>query len=298
MMGVARLLFPDYALIAAGAVLRRLDAFPPAFWAGLERLVYYLLFPALLVRSLAGAPLFARGAWTLVAVVVAATLLAMALALPARRLFGLAQPAFAASFQCAFRFNTYVVLAVASRLGGAESLALASLLVGVLVPIVNVAAVAMLAHGRDTPFLRELVRNPLLLACAAGIALNAAGIALPGWIDALLAELAHAAVPLGLIAVGAALHLARDTLPAGATLWFHAIKLGALPALAWLLCRHYGLDVQETAVAVLFCAVPTASSTYILATQMGGDGRAAAWLITSGTLAAGVTLPLWIALVT
>ncbi len=296
-MSVAVLLFPDFLLIAAGAWLRRWPALAPAFWSGLERLIYFVLFPALLFRSLAAAPLGASGAWTLAGVALAATLAGIALAAAAIPLFRLPQPTFAASFQCAFRFNTYVVLAVASRMGGSEALGLAALLVGVLVPVVNVAAVAALAHGRATHVGRELVRNPLLLACVAGLAANAIGLRAPEWIDSVIEALGHAALPLGLIAVGAALRLARGNLPYPALAWFHAIKLLAMPALAWALARYAALSPQQTAVAVLMTAVPTAPSAYILASQMHGDGRAAAWLISSGTLLAAVTLPLWLALV-
>ncbi len=295
-MSVALLLFPDFVLIAAGAWLRRWPSFDTAFWSGLERLIYFVLFPALLFRALSSAPLALGQASHLVGVAIVVTLVAIALSALALPLFRLPQPTFAASFQCAFRFNTYVVLAVASRLGG-DALTLASLLVGVLVPVVNVAAVTALAHGRATNPARELMRNPLLLACVAGIAASALHVRVPEIIGGLLDLLAHAALPLGLLAVGAALHLARGNLPHAALAWFHGIKLVAMPALAFVLARYVALSPLETRVAILMTAVPTAPSAYILAVQMGGDGRAAAWLITTGTLIAAVTLPLWLSLV-
>lgn len=296
-MSVALLLFPDFLLIAAGALLRRWPSYAPAFWTGLERLIYYVLFPALLFRSLAGAPMGVADAWHYIVVGVACTLAGIALSALAVPLFRLPQPTFAASFQCAFRFNTYVILAVAARLGGPEALGLASLLVGVLVPVVNVAAVAALAHGRAMHLGRELARNPLLLACVAGITANAMQWRLPGLVDGIAEMLAHAALPMGLLAVGAALRLERGNLPPAALTWFHAIKLVVMPALGYLLARQLALSPLETRVAVLVLAVPTAPSAYILAAQMGGDGRAAAWLISTGTLIAALTLPLWLAIV-
>lgn len=296
-MSVALLLLPDFLLIAAGALLRRRPSYGPQFWSGLERLVYYVLFPVLLFRSLAVAPMGIGDAWPFLGVVVVCTLAGIALAALAIPLFRLPQPTFAASFQCAFRFNTYVVLAVASRLGGAEALGLASLAVGVLVPLVNVAAVTALAHGRATHPGRELARNPLLIACVAGIVANLLQLRLPGLVDGVAEMLARAALPLGLIAIGAALRLTRGNLPPAAVAWFHAIKLGAMPALALLFARQLALSPLETRLAVLMMAVPTATSAYILAAQMEGDRRAAAWLITTGTLIAALSLPLWLALV-
>ena len=56
-MQTVLLLLPDFTLILIGAALRRHGGFGDAFWAGLERLVYFVLFPALLFSALARAQL-------------------------------------------------------------------------------------------------------------------------------------------------------------------------------------------------------------------------------------------------
>jgi hypothetical protein len=166
------------------------------------------------------------------------------------------------------------------------------------VPVVNVAAVGVLAHGHGfARIARELARNPLVLACAAGIAWRVAALPLPAIASHVLGLLASAAVPLGLLAVGAGLRLATSTLPAGATAWWTGTKLVAVPAVAVALAHVAGLGPLERQVAVTMAAVPTATSAYILATQMDAPGAPVALLISVGTLAAVVTLPLWIALV-
>ena len=167
MVASALLLLPDFLLIALGAGLRRVRIFEAPFWRGLERFVYFVLFPALLFRALATATMALGDASRLVIVGVLFTLAGMGLSALARPLLRLPQPTFAACFQCAFRFNTYIALAAASRLAGAEGVAALSLLIGVLVPIVNVAAVAVLARdrGRRGVWL-AIARNPLVIACA------------------------------------------------------------------------------------------------------------------------------------
>lgn len=255
-----------------------------------------MLFPALLFRSLASSPLAIGDALRLVGVGVAFTLAGMALSALAAPLFRLPHATFAACFQCAFRFNTYVALAAASRLGGAQALAAISLLIGVLVPIVNVAAVAMLVRGGNARILPALARNPLVVACAAGIAWNALRLPVPALAARVLELLASAALPLGLLAVGAGLRFTRGTLPWPAVAWWHAVKLGVLPALAYALAIAVGLSPAERQVAVIMAAVPTATSAYILAVQMGAPGAPVALLISTGTLLGAVTLPLWLAL--
>jgi malonate transporter len=294
-VSVALLLLPDFLLIAGGALLKRLPGFGADFWSGVERLVYFVLFPALLFRSLATSPLALGDATSLAAVGLAFTAAGMLLAGLARSFFRLPQPTFAASFQCGFRFNTYIALAVASRVAGAEGLAAISLLVGVLVPVVNLAAVGMLARGRDTGVALELLRNPLVLACAAGIVWKLAEVPLPAPIAHILELLSGAALPLGLLAVGAGLTLARSALPLPAVAWWNGVKLVALPGIALALSIAVGLSPLEREIAVVMAAVPTAPSAYILATRMNGDGASVALLISSGTLLAAITLPLWIA---
>ncbi len=296
-MSVALLLLPDFLLIAGGALLRRLRMFDAPLWTGIERLVYFVLFPALLFRSLATSPSALSDAGRLLAVGVTFSVAGMLLTLLARPLLRLPQPVFAACFQCAFRFNTYVALAVASRVAGEQGVALISLLVGVLVPVVNLAAVGMLAHGRGGRIALELARNPLVVACAAGILWKHLEWPLPAVAARLLELLAGAAVPLGLLAVGAGLTFARHTLPLRALAWWNTVKLVALPAIALALAPLVGLSPVERQIAIVMAAVPTATSAYILATQMNGHGAPVALLISSGTLAAALTLPLWIALV-
>ena len=106
---------------------------------------------------------------------------------------------------------------------------------------------------------------------------------------------ANAALPLGLLAVGAALRFERDALPLPALAWFHAVKLGAMPAIALALAHALGLSVLETQVALAHAAVPTATTAYILAQRMNGRGAPVALIISTGTVLAAITLPLWLA---
>ena len=297
-MSVALLLLPDFLLIAGGALLARMRGFGAPFWGGVERLVYFVLFPALLFRSLAASPLSLAEAGPLIAVGLGFTFGGMLLSALAQPLFRLPHATFAACFQCGFRFNTYVALAVAVRIGGEPALAAISLLVGALVPAVNLAAVAMFVRGRGGRVVGEVLRNPLVLACAAGIAWKLARLPLPAVAEHLLGLLASAAVPLGLLAVGAGLKLTGRALSLPALAWWNGVKLIGMPAMALALAHIAGLSPLERQVAVAMAAVPTATSAYILATQMGGNGAAVALLISTGTLAAAITLPLWLALVT
>jgi len=289
-------LLPDFLLILLGFALRRWLHMGDHFWTGLEKLVYFVLFPALLFNSIARANLAWSEAAPLLGVGLLVMIAGMVLGAAARWLFPISPVSFASQFQCAFRFNTYIGLAVAAKLHGATGIAAMGLLTGAMVPPVNIAAVGMLARHGGVSLWRELARNPLLLATLAGLLWNLSGVAMPVPAGQFLGRLADAAIALGLLAVGAALRL--DGKPGGgygAGAWFLGVKLLALPAAAITLGRLLGLSGIYFDIALVFAALPTASSAYILAQRMGGDGRSVAWLISAGTLTAMVTLPLWLA---
>lgn len=295
-MGATALaLLPDFALIALGLALARLTGWSPAFWEAVERVTYFVLFPALLFYANARARIELGAAAPLLAVVVAALAGGMALALAARAVLRPPPAVFAGSFQCAFRFNSYLGLALAGRLYGDAGTALMALVIGVSVPLVNVVAVWVLAHGAGASVLRGLATNPLLIASAAGVGWGALGLPLPETAQAVLARLGNASLALGLLAVGAALRFELPRHEAAFAAAILAIKLAAVPALAWALGRAAGLPLPALGVAVAFAALPAASSAYVLAVRMGGDGRTVAVLISLGTALALVTLPLWLA---
>jgi malonate transporter len=286
---------PIFALILLGLGLRRFGFPGDGFWPAAERLTYFILFPALLVQRLALARLgdYAVGP---VAVVIVAMLLGMtALVYALRPWLKVDGPAFSSVYQGVIRFNTYVGLAVALAIFHVEGGTVAALVMAIMIPLINVLCVLVLtvhAGGSATVagVARGLITNPLILGCLTGMGLNLSGIGLPWGSAAVLDILARAALPLGLLAVGAGLRvegLARPGLLAAAS----ALKLLALPALAGMLCWVVEPGRLETAVLVTFAALPGASTAYILARQLGGDAPLIAAIVTVETAAALATLP-------
>ena len=295
-MSAALLILPNFVLIVVGLILARRFDYGRDFWGGMEKLVYYVLFPALLFRSLATARLdFAQAGW-LVAAACAFTLAGLALSLAATPLFRLEHKLHATGSQCGYRFNTYIGLAVAGSLYGNEGVALAALLLGVMIPLANFAAVAVLASHSERGFLAELAQHPLVVSSLAGFAWNAAGLPLPGFADQTLALLGQTALPAGLLSVGAAMRIEAGQGPVGAHAWWLAVKLAMVPAIAWGLALALGIGGVERQVLVLCAALPTATNAYILAVRMTGDGRAVATQVTLGTVLSMLTIPAWIAL--
>jgi malonate transporter and related proteins len=141
----------------------------------------------------------------------------------------------------------------------------------------------------------ELVKNPLLLATLSGVLFNLFGFQLPDIAGAFLSRLGNASIALGLIMVGAGLRMTGLHASKGIATWFLAVKLFAVPAIAWALGTWIGLSPLHLQLVVMFAALPTASSSYVLAVRMGGNGAFVAFLISAGTLISMATLPLWLA---
>jgi hypothetical protein len=294
-MNIATILIPDFALILLGFLLKRYAAYGDDFWSGLEKLVYYVLFPALLFYSVSRTPFDFAATGKLLQVALGAIAAGIALGWLAKPLFKSAHMIFESGVQTAFRFNSYVALAAASRLAGDEGTSLMALVIGFGVPICNMAAVHALVH-RSGGLLKEIVRNPLIVATAGGILFNIAGLHHPELLSATLSRLGNASIALGLIAVGAGLQWSGLHESKGIAAYFLAVKLLALPMVGYALGRWLELPPLQLQIAVTFCALPTASSAYVLAARMGGNGPFVAFLISASTVISVITLPVWLAL--
>lgn len=289
-------IWPLFALIGLGFLLARAGFPHPEFWPGAERLTYFILFPALLFSSLAEAPLDDPELLQLGAAGVTIILIATAVLWLVRRMRPTPAARFGPAVQGVVRFNTYLGFAVVGSVAGAEGIARAAVYLAVGVPLVNLVSILALTESgagrRPGALLKTILRNPLILACLAGFAVALAGTGLPYGTDAFFGLLAQASLPLGLLCVGAALQPAalRRDLPvlAGNA----AVRLLGMPVLATLVALAFGLDANAALVLLVFSAVSTAPTAYVLTRQLGGDGSFMAGLVTCQTVLAVVTIPL------
>jgi predicted permease len=201
----------------------------------------------------------------------------------------------ASGAQCAFRFNTYVALALAERIGRAEGVAAVALLMAVCVPVCNVAAVWPMARHGGHGVLRELARNPLIIGTLAGLTANLIGLQMPDAVGTTLQRIGVAALPIGLMAVGAGLRFGalRDAPRLAAALLL--IRHAVLPLFALVLVQFMPLSMLQQTVVVAFAALPTASSAYVLAARMGGHAGFVAGVVTVSTLIGMLSVPLALA---
>lgn len=294
-------LLPIAMIIALGYVLRRGRFLDGAFWAQAEKLAYYVLLPMLFTHGIYSADLSGLPVGAMALGLVGPAVLGTSVILLANRALRFDGPVLTSVVQGGVRFNNYVAVTAAVGLLGVSGAALAALANAILVPTVNVLCALVFArHSAARPSLAGVIRsilfNPLILGCLAGLLLRLSGIVLPGGIDAFLQALGRAALPVGLLCVGAALDWRALGRGMPAALVASTVRFALVPALTLAICLMVGLTGPAALVVVLVQCVPTASSAYVMARQLGGDAPLMAGIIAFQTVLGALTVPLTLVL--
>ena len=292
-------------VIMTGYALSRFLMTDPSFWQGVSKLCYWVLFPIMLVKVLAGADF--SGAWVgdLVMLLWGALLLMVVFSLLSGRILGLSGPSTSSILQGNLRHNTFVGIAIMGDMLGVRGIELAALATGILVPAVNVLCVILMmrlngsemGQGEGTMkrlIVKELARNPLIIAVIVGIAINLSGFSIPALIAQTMDLLSRAALPMLLMAVGASMKFRAISSNWQALLSVLLGKGFLMPGFTLAVSLLLGLPSEAIMVAVVFTSLPTAAAAYALAQQLKGDVPLMADIISVQTLASMVTLTLWL----
>ena len=301
MMAYLDAFVPAFGLLALGALLKRRLLPDDAVWAGLERLIFWVLLPALLVAAVGSVQLGELPVWGMMGAIWTALAIGTAASLLISRAFRQPHAAMTSVLMGGIRFNNLIGFAVAGALFGAPGIALGAVATGLIVPFVQcVTNTAFAAGGGRRPrlsvLLRQILINPLMLACLLGFVVAWAG-GLPPGVKPLLESLGRASVALGLLAVGAGLSVRAMTDRVALQLVTSLLKLVVMPGLTLLFCLMLGLPPLSIAMAVLFMALPTAATSYVMARAMGGDAPLMAAITSTEHLFAMLSLPLWLLIV-
>lgn len=295
-------LFPVFSLLMIGNILRRTHFLGESFWSQVEKFTYYILFPALLIHKLGHADISWQSSKELLIAIPLFLLAGTILSHLIKPILKIDNAGFTSVYQASIRFNSYVGLAVISILLPEDALAIAAIVLAVMIPIVNLLCILIFSINtgpKDADKKRSLskvlistLKNPLILGCLTGIFISITGLPIPNVVYSTLDHLGSMALPMGLLAVGAGLHF-KVLHSSGVELTLTSlIKLFFMPLIAFGLGKIIGMDTLTLSVFLVFSASPTASSSYILAKQLGGNAHMMSALITGQTLLSMVTIPL------
>ncbi len=293
-------LTPIFAIILLGFLISRTPLSSQAVWSELERLTYYIFFPALLVLRLSTSNFDWEEVADIAKVVGLALFVITVLILSLRKLVSSDSASLSSVYQGSIRFNTYIGLAVIDVLYGDRGLITAALCLAVYIPPVNILCVVALTGGgeggtkRISRVINSVVTNPLVLACAVGIAISYSGVRIPSFAESVLDILSQPALPIGLLAVGAGIRFVALGEQSWQLLVAVINKLGVLPGLVLGACILFETPNTVAVILLLLTALPAPPSAYILARQLGGNESLMANIITTQTLATFFVIPVWI----
>ena len=183
---------------------------------------------------------------------------------------------------------------VAATFGGVTA-AKASVVLGVGALVQVPLTVLLLTRTTTTEAdlvgeLRALARNPVLVALGLGLAFAAVGLDLPGLAREALAGVGSFALPVALLAVGASLSTDGDVVDPPTVGAVAAVKLLAMPLVAVGVFTALSTSPSTLRAGVVMLAMPTAVSTYIYTSELGGDRELASATVVATTVAAVGTL--------
>jgi len=276
-MLIINTLLPIFLLISLGYFFKKIKFPDESFWKHLDRFNYFVLFPALLFYKLSSANIKNIVSYDFIIVTVIALVIISILVIIINKFFKFEKSAFTSIYQGAIRFNTYVFLALTDALLSDEGFVMGLVLMTFIIPFINVLCISVFSvyvpKNKITviSFLKSIITNPLIVACLFGGVFSILGLSFPTLIENTLSILTTAALPLGLLSVGVGLHLKEIRETKMAVVLSSVGKLLVLPTIMYIICLVFGIKNETMTLLVLFAAMPTASSAYVLARELGGD---------------------------
>jgi predicted permease len=306
MLNIVVTIIPIFVIILIGWLARVCGFIRTDFIAPANRLVFYLAIPAMIFRSISKAPLNGHfDGWS-----VALTLL------PICFVFGIAwvwvrvahvPRSLRGSFiQDSFHGNLgYIGLAVSFYYLGREGLVRASILAAFMMILQNLLAVIALQVHAENNFasptrwtaVLKIAGNPIILAALAGILVSVTAVPVPLLIGRCLDILSDLALPLALLIIGASLSFEMVQSRLRQVLSTGILKLLLLPGIGYILYRLGGVSPESALPGVILLASPTATVTYVMAKEMGGDSEFAVAAISLSTLLSALTYMIWLSVV-
>jgi malonate transporter len=286
-------LFPVFALILSGSLLKRYKMTNDVFLQTADKLTYYIFFPLLLFWKIGNSSTALFSNSGLYKAVICSVLIVFGLSTAFIILFKVADFKAGSFSQSCYRFNSYIGVAIVLGALGEEGIQHFGILIGMIIPIINVLCVSILIwfSGEKTllanrmgQILKGLVSNPLILACISGIVYANLVQGFPPFIDSTLQLCSFVALPLAMLSVGAALSLAGIKDHFKLSLIASILKLLVLPAIGYLLLTAFGVAGVAFKVGLIYFTLPTSPALYILSSQLNSDTELASAAIALSTI--------------
>ena len=298
-MIVLNSLFPIFALLLFGAVLKRAGLTDSQFLKTSDRLIYYFFFPLMLFKEIGGASLDKGIDWNFCLACLSALSAMYLLSTLLIKILPITDYQAGSFSQSCYRFNTYIGVAVILNSLGDEGVKCFGIMIGFTIPLINFFSVSTCIwfSGQDIGLRRRmvivgrsLVLNPLILGCLAGIVYSRMFGTFPVFINNSLRLIASVALPMALISIGGSLTFAGVRGNLAPALLGAILKVAVLPVLGALFFYLFHVSGLPFKVGMIFLTLPTSTAIYVLSSQMHSDTNLASAAIVVSTLLSFVSL--------
>ena len=302
-MNIVSTIVPIFIVIFLGLVAKQRGFFTSDFLSQANRLVYYFAIPAMIFNSIAKATLRTQFSLSVIMISLFALLLITAIAWKASRVMNLVPSSQGTFIQSSFHGNLgYIGLAVAFYYLGDSGFVKAAIIAGFVMILQNILAViALQYHGQDskgrtsiTATLKTTMSNPVILSALAGIIFSLSGLQMPLIIDRALIIIKGMALPMALLIIGASLSFEKFKPRFWPVMVSCFLKVMVTPAIGLILFKLFSIDPSDYLPGLIILASPTATLTYIMAREIGGDSDFAVAAISISTIFSSVTYGLWL----
>ncbi len=294
---------PIFVVLFLGTLLKKRSVIDDSFIKSASSLVFNIGLPVMLFTTSASADFSHIADTNVLIAFTVMTLLVFAGSLLTAHWFTREPRDHGVIIQGAFRGNLVILgLAFCANAYGERGLAIATLPVAMTVVLYNALSIYVLNRSLQrsgnsfTATLNGIIKNPLMLAIAAGLLFNASGLKMPSIFLQSGKYLSQMVLPLALICIGGALDLSQLKRIDAATLSASVWKLILSPLLACGMAIGLGVRGENLAILFVLAACPSATVSFVMVQAMKGNALLAANIVVQTTLWSllTVTLGLWL----
>ena len=305
-MNIISTIIPIFIIIFLGLFAKQRGFITPDFLHQGNRLVYYIAIPAMIFSSISKAALKTQMNFAVISITLTSLVVIAAVATGITRFLKIKRSSKGSFIQSSFHGNLgYIGLAVAFYYLGDGGFVKAAILSGFVMILQNIMAVIILQYhkgnNKDRPkmfdTMKKTMANPVILSALAGILFSLSNIQMPLIIDRALEILKGMALPLALLIIGASLSFEKIKPRFLNVLVSSFLKVIIPPAIGLLLFKVLSIAPEDYLPGLILLASPTATLTYIMAKEIGGDPDFAVAAISICTIISGFTYGLWLGIV-
>ncbi|CEO17470.1 Membrane transport protein [Rickettsia monacensis] len=293
---------PIFLITLLGSIIKNKWLTSEEFWRGIEKLSYFVLFPAMLFNYVSTADLSVASIIKLVVALIISTILVSIGLIIYQKKYNIDKVQFTSIFQGSIRYNSYIFFGVSSPLLGPSGLSIVAVISSYMIIFTNILSIMIFAYYIPnksvtntirTSFvlmMKLIVRNPLIIASLVGFVFNYSNLELHLGLKKTLDSLSNAALAIGMLNVGAGLNFTIRQELLHNVMFTGFVKLVAFPLVSVVVLWLMSIDGLDRSVGILYSCLPCASTAYVLSRQLDGDPDSMASIITFTTFFSVVTI--------